>query len=423
MEGPLFSFMPMADIDLHERSYIVARAFYRQFDNYNRGIEFYVYNVYSETLVAWASHEEVFYRAGYTLNEDTREVTFQDPAEWIKVHQEWVPNDAQRALFQTQKRDLLAEAEPTPAAGQVSQRRANEAPAVHISDPFEPRRGQLYFRDFGSWDLPAPQIRQIDDGKRLQVTINTSQVDRHRTIILPTGMDVQTYNDANPVVLINHDHNLPVATSRVGIRGTGFDARMQATLDREAWDMDDPEAVRWFNKIFRDEPIVRSASVGVIFHEVVPGRDFSQIEELLGRTITPTERLPYIITKSELLEWSFVSVPSNPGATVDEVRSMISKYESRLASAIEQMQARLTLAAIPSDQPARVVVPVTSAPAAEPSAPAPSPVAVETLSAIPVPTQSPATQEDYAQALRFVLPAIAQAVDHAIDKRTGRKAH
>lgn len=422
MEGPLFSFMPMADIDLHERAHIVARAFYRQFDNPYRDIFFYVYNVYLDTIVAWAAHEEVFYRVGYTLNEESREVTFQDPSEWVKVHQEWVVNDEQRALFQTQKRDLLAEAESTPAAGQVSKRRAGEAPAVHIPDPFEPRRGQLYFRDFGSWDLPAPQIRQIDDGKRLQVTINTSQVDRHRTIILPTGMDVQTYNDANPVVLINHDHNLPVATSRVGIRGTGFDARMQATLDREAWDMNDPEAVRWFNKIFRDEPIVRSASVGVIFHEVVPARDFAKIADLLGRELQSTERL-YIITKSELLEWSFVSVPSNPGATVDEVRSMISKYESRLASAIEQMQARLTLAAIPSDQPTRVVVPVTSAPAAEPSAPAPSPVAVETLSAIPVPTHSPATQEDYAQALRLVLPAIAQAVDHAIDKRTGRKAH
>lgn len=126
-----------------------------------------------------------------------------------------------------------------------------------------------------------------DKKRTFKVIISTDQVDRHGEVVLQSGIKTDHYM-ANPVVLWGHNHfEMPIGTctsmyqeNRDGKNVTiaeGYFARhekAQACAD------------------LYDDGILKTTSIGFIAKE----RDGN------------------VITESELLEFSFVSVPANPGA-------------------------------------------------------------------------------------------------------------
>ncbi len=121
------------------------------------------------------------------------------------------------------------------------------------------------------------------DSGTFEVVITTANIDRYQEVISLDGWELEHYR-ANPVVLWGHDHfTLPigVATS-VEVVGEKMIARGKFA----------PHAFAQEIRALYDAGIVRATSVGFI----------------------EKERTGNIITKAELLEFSFVSVPANPYA-------------------------------------------------------------------------------------------------------------
>lgn len=193
-----------------------------------------------------------------------------------------------------------------------------------------PTEGQPYIRTFEKC------IRRSSDNKRTVVAINTSAEDRHGTIINPEGGDLSAYRN-NPVFLINHDYGL--------LAGNGANVRLQngqviAEVDDTNWDLEDPEIAKFYNKVKKG--FMRMASIGIIPKKIIWEEDED------GKRGTP------VIDEWELLEWSFVTVGSNPEALVQVRNASISNKNleqeveelkgtvTTLTSTIEELQTRFT---------------------------------------------------------------------------------
>lgn len=150
-----------------------------------------------------------------------------------------------------------------------------------------------------------------EEENRTTVTINTADPDRHGTIIDPQGGDFGNYRNNN-VVLINHDHNLLATSATVSLR----DGKIEANINDEDWDLDDPEIARWHRKL--KSGLLKATSVGIIvkaweWNRPTDGGGFRPLTD----DESPNWQDDIIrITEWELLEFSFVSVPSNPNALV-----------------------------------------------------------------------------------------------------------
>lgn len=169
---------------------------------------------------------------------------------------------------------------------------------------YAPHPGEVCQRDFtGSASVRRNRSSGEGEPNRTTVTINTDDEDRHGTIIEPEGARLERYND-NPVVLINHRRGMVAGTSTVSLR----DGKLVANMEDGDWDRDDPEIKRWFNKV--TSGIISAASIGFRTHE--------REKELIDEDGDPYDysNVRYRITDWSLLEWSFVAVPSNPGALV-----------------------------------------------------------------------------------------------------------
>lgn len=132
-----------------------------------------------------------------------------------------------------------------------------------------------------------------DDGM-WSFTISTPDVDRYGTIIVPSGIDYSAYMN-NPVVLINHKSNyLPIGKC-LGffLNGENLEATIQL-------DMNDKKACKVNDKI--KNGFVNAVSVGII--------PIEQTEQNIdGEKVTT-------YTKSELVEFSVVTIPANRDALI-----------------------------------------------------------------------------------------------------------
>ncbi|HEY0881342.1 MAG TPA: HK97 family phage prohead protease, partial [Archangium sp.] len=139
--------------------------------------------------------------------------------------------------------------------------------------------------------IASPEVRQLladtkaandTDTGTFEVVITTENLDRYQEVIKLDGWELEHYRN-NPIVLWGHDHNQPigVATS-VEI----IDGKMVARGKFA------PNAKGQEVRGLYDMGIIRATSVGFI----------------------EKERDGNLITKAELLEFSFVSVPANPYA-------------------------------------------------------------------------------------------------------------
>ena len=167
-----------------------------------------------------------------------------------------------------------------------------EALPIHVPQP-----GEYCRRTFvlGESDV-------VTAGERTTVTINTVEEDRHGTVIEPAGADLSQYH-RNPVVLINHDYDLLAGRSSVSLSG----GQLVASQTDADWDLDDPSIERWYKKLKRG--FLRAASIGFMA---------TRVERELRDSTGPDDwtNRRHRIVEWALLEWSYVTVPSNPGALV-----------------------------------------------------------------------------------------------------------
>lgn len=166
-----------------------------------------------------------------------------------------------------------------------------------------PRAGETCRRSFTGVAIRRNRTKGAGEDNRTTVTINTDEEDRHGTIIEPEGARLENYN-RNPIVLINHRYSLLAGTSAVSLRN----GRLVANMSDDDWDMDDPDIAKWFRKM--KAGLLSAASIGFRSNEVE--------KELIDPDGDPYNwnNIRYRITDWELLEWSWVTVPSNPGALV-----------------------------------------------------------------------------------------------------------
>lgn len=130
-------------------------------------------------------------------------------------------------------------------------------------------------------------MKGLTDTGTFEMVISTDNIDRHGEIVDQKGIDFTNYM-TNPVVLWGHNHNqIPVGvTDEIYTRVVGSQVQTVAK-GRFA----PHEFAQTLRQLF-DAGMLKTSSIGFI----------------------PLEYNGNVITKSELLEWSFVSIPANPYA-------------------------------------------------------------------------------------------------------------
>lgn len=124
--------------------------------------------------------------------------------------------------------------------------------------------------------------------------VSTPEVDRYGTIIVPSGIDYTAYLN-NPIVLAQHDSDDWPIGKCLGfmMNGENLEATLQFhRITEEACEVADLVAAGY----------VRAVSVGIIPIE-------SEEQTIDGKTVT-------VYTKSELVEFSVVSIPANREALI-----------------------------------------------------------------------------------------------------------
>ena len=131
--------------------------------------------------------------------------------------------------------------------------------------------------------IEATEKAVESDTGTFEVVITTENIDRYQEVIQMGGWELEHYR-ANPVVLWGHDHfTLPI--------GVATDIRVENGQMIAKGKFAPHEFAQEIRALY-DAGIVRATSVGFI----------------------EKEREGNVITKAELLEFSFVSVPANPYA-------------------------------------------------------------------------------------------------------------
>lgn len=138
-------------------------------------------------------------------------------------------------------------------------------------------------------------LRDVDaEHLRVTAVISTGDLARDDAIVDPAGWVLDNYQ-RNPVVLWGHDDGaMPLA------RTLDVQATPRELIAVAEFDADDPDAARLFKKVQRG--FVNATSVRWLPLDA----EFREVE---GRSVL-------VFTRQELLEWSFVAIPADPGAVI-----------------------------------------------------------------------------------------------------------
>jgi len=145
--------------------------------------------------------------------------------------------------------------------------------------------------------------------------ITTRDMDRDREIVIPEGID-STHFDMAPQVLLGHNHGeLPIALGPIKSRSKS-DIRAAVTFA--------PTERAQEAKQLVDGGFLRTASIGfVTLQYAEKGSDaFAELARSFSRVPGFSEsrdKLRGFIPKALLLEWSYVSVPSNQNALTEAI--------------------------------------------------------------------------------------------------------
>lgn len=152
--------------------------------------------------------------------------------------------------------------------------------------------------------------------------VSTPEVDRYGTIIVPSGIDYTAYL-ANPIVLAQHDSDQWPIGRCLGFAMNG--ENLEATIQIECVTEEGKKLTKLINAGY-----VKAVSVGIIPTEY-------EEQTIDGKKVT-------VYTKSELVEFSVVSVPANRQALIKKslktlIQDSIQKYKKEkrmLTPEIEQ---------------------------------------------------------------------------------------
>lgn len=421
---------------LVERASRVIRQFMEEFD-YVDGRSLWVLfeDVFPDFLVALDFSVEKFFQVGYTWEEEAGTATFDSPDSWTPVRQEWVPDQRNRYLARNLQhagaklddflRLLGDEAEPLALRalreGAPQERRLPlPVEPLNLQDPDTARNLGCVLAGGRPLAVRAFQTeyREAADGNTSTFAINTGEVDRLGTIILPRGMLVEEYRE-NPLVLWQHGKD--------PTRGSVPVARTESLVYNEAQD-------KWIARIVWEEDAfsqmirtqVRNGTLSAASVTVAP-------QEVERRTVNKTT-VP-VFTRSVLLEWSIVAVPGNAGALVEEREispltlpsgETLQEVIGRVDATLREIQERLGAPPDPSGSPE----PTGSLPASEPTGstpadpePAEPPTGAEGttdagVSRSDLPFLSP---EQSALVVATIRRRLEEQIDHALGSRLGQR--
>jgi hypothetical protein len=174
----------------------------------------------------------------------------------------------------------------------------------------------------------------------------TSQKDRHGTILNQSGWELDNYK-LNPIVAYQHNlsggmctdadpNNIIGKSIKIGTEGSKAEKMLVAEAQFEDAEMN-PVAEKIFRKILFGS--MSRSSVG--FLEVGHGQ-YGVNEEAVGQ---PQET--YYFQGQELLEWSVVNIPSNPGAGKrDYIKKMREESYAALMYAFKELGGNFRLSQI-----------------------------------------------------------------------------
>ena len=150
-----------------------------------------------------------------------------------------------------------------------------------------------------------------EDEHTCEVVISDISLDRDSEVVIPEGIDFSTYLKNNPVVLGDHDYDGCVRSRTLDMwvePNVGLVAK--AYFPVTDGDTDEEKAVRgaWYAVT---NGLINAASIGFIPTKINAKRKL--YKEQQGPTIEACE----------LLEWSWVKVPSNPNARVRSVQDAL----------------------------------------------------------------------------------------------------
>ena len=148
----------------------------------------------------------------------------------------------------------------------------------------------------------------LDEDKRIfRATITDQTVDRDKEVILAKGMNIKEFKK-NGIILFNHDKNMPIGKS-IDIKRVGDALVMTGKLALEG-------TISEADKIWQliKQGILKSMSIGFMGTEFrMPTKE--DIKDFGKEVIR-------VISKSQLLEVSVVSVPANQNALITAFKDM-----------------------------------------------------------------------------------------------------
>lgn len=164
-------------------------------------------------------------------------------------------------------------------------------------------------------------INMIDEKRMVIAKISTTDVDRDGDVMMPSGIDLTHFRE-NPVVLFGHDSSrMPVGKAmRISTEPNSVIAEVKFA-ERPP---EHPDAAEWVPdtmlSMFKQN-ILRAFSVGFIIPE-----GGARLANKKDQTRFPGVKR--VINKWQLLEFSVVPIPSNPGALATAVSKGLLSDES-----------------------------------------------------------------------------------------------
>lgn len=234
-----------------------------------------------------------------------------------------------------------------------------------------------------------------EDSGTFEVVITTENVDRMGEVIKSDGWDIDNYMK-NPVVLWGHDHYaLPIGVC------TSIDKQDGKLIAKGKFAPEDANPQGQHCRRLYDLGILRATSVGFI----------------------EKEREGNLITKAELLEFSFVSVPANPMALSTLIKSNLSINElvtKGFISIKEEEPAPVDPTPDPVDTPADPVPPAD--PVVDPVT---DPVVDPVADPVVDPIDDPVIGDDTEKAITNAIAALkdATSVLEAVVKKDNKPEH
>ncbi len=149
------------------------------------------------------------------------------------------------------------------------------------------------------------EYKQDEDKREFTAIISTSDVDLVNEVLLPDGANIKSFKN-NPMVLLNHDRNLPIGRApNIRRQGNGLVAKgfIGKNIERinDTW-----ELVK--------QGIISGVSVGFI--EVDSRTPSFEDKKMFGKNVQR------VITRWILKEFSFVVFPCNEAAMITACKSL-----------------------------------------------------------------------------------------------------